>query len=148
LLALRSLEAAASEGEQERAMKDMRAAATMGSGHAQFFLGNRYQHGQGVPQDPDRARRYFGLCAAQGEAQCQYRLAALLYQMPERRERDYIRAIALFELAAEQNHEEAKAHAVRETAKLTESQRTWKDSLKQQLAPPQSLRTANPAAKP
>jgi TPR repeat protein len=43
----------------------MREASVLGSPQAQFYLGNRYETGNGVPREMDRARRYFRLCAAQ-----------------------------------------------------------------------------------
>jgi len=117
----------------EKGLQEMREAATLGSRQAQFYLGNRYETGDGVTREPDRARRYFRLCAAQGVAPCQYRLGRLLYDAPDRRERDYLQAIALFQLAAEQNLAEAKQLASNEAPKLTAEQSTWVASLKRQI---------------
>ncbi len=111
----------------------MRAAATLGSRQAQFYLGNRYENGDGVPRELDRARRYYRLCAAQGVALCQYRLGLLLYQAPERRERDYLQAIALFQLAAEQGLTEANHLVSSEAPKLTAEQSSWVSTLKSQI---------------
>jgi TPR repeat protein len=44
----------------------MRQAAMLGSPQAQFHLGVRYEKGDGVAPEPDRARRYYRLCATQG----------------------------------------------------------------------------------
>ena len=111
----------------------MREAAILGSRQAQFNLGNRYEKGDGVPSDSERARRYYRLCAAQAVAMCQYRLGRMLYDAPNRRERDYVQAIALFQLAAEQGLSEAKQMAAAETPKLTAEQSAWVTTLKRQI---------------
>jgi TPR repeat protein len=64
---------------------------------------------------------------------CQYRLGRLLYEGSNRRERDYVQAVALFELAEEQGIAEAKRLAGQESARLTEEQRKWVASIKQQI---------------
>lgn len=111
----------------------MRQAAALGSPQAQFHLGTRYEKGNGVPSEPDRARRYFRLCAVQGIALCQYRLGRLLFDEPERPERDYVQAVALFQLAGENGVQEAKDIASKEAANLTPAQSTWVNTLKTQL---------------
>ena len=111
----------------------MRKSATLGSAQAQFYLGNRYEKGDGVPHELDRARRYFRLCATLGVALCQYRLARLLFDDPARAERDYIQAVAWFQLAASQGLSEAEQIATRETANLTSAQTGWVNTLKSQL---------------
>ncbi len=116
-----------------KGLQEMRAAATLGSNQAQFYLGNRYETGNGVPQEPDRARRYYRLCAAQGVALCEYRLGRLLYNAQERPERDYLQAIALFQLAAEQGLPDAQQLASLEGPKLTGEQSGWVATLKRQI---------------
>lgn len=130
-VALQRIEGRDLPRDVDKGLEEMSDAATLGSRQAQFYLGNRYE--AGVPREPERARRYFRLCAAQGVASCQYRLGRLLYDAPERRERDYLQAIALFQLAAEQNLAEAKPLASRETPKLTAEQSIWVASLKQKI---------------
>jgi TPR repeat protein len=117
----------------EKGLEEMRQAAVLGSPHAQFYLGNRYEKGNGVPRELDRARRYFRLCAAQGVAMCQYRLGRLLLDAPDRPERDYVQAVALFQLAGEQGLQEAKDIASREAANLTPAQSNWVNALRAQL---------------
>ena len=117
----------------DRGLEEMRQAATLGSSQAQFYLGNLYEKGNGVPREVDRARRYFRLCAAQGVDVCQYRLGILLLDAPDRPERDYVQAVALFQLASEQSLQEAKDISSRETANLTPAQSKWVDTLKTQL---------------
>jgi TPR repeat protein len=132
-IALRRIDGPDLQRDIDKGLQEMREAATLGSRQAQFYLGNRYETGNGVPRELDRARRYFRLCAAQGVALCQYRLGRLLYYAPDRRERDYLQAIALFQLAAEQNLAEAKQLAFSEVLKLTAEQSTWVASLKRQI---------------
>jgi TonB family protein len=114
-------------------LREMRQAATLGSLQAQAHLGQRYELGEGVPRELDRARRYYRLCAAQGVGLCQYRLGRLLYEAEGRRERDYLQAVALFQLAAGQGVNEAKDLASSETPKLTAEQRGWVTTLKGQI---------------
>jgi TPR repeat protein len=117
----------------DKGLQEMRAAATLGSSPAQFYLGNRYEKGDGVPLELDRARRYFRLCAAQGVALCQYRLGRLLYDATDCRERDYVQAVALFQLAAAQGLKEAQRVASSEEPQLTAEQRKWVNTLKDQI---------------
>ena len=105
----------------------------MGSRQAQLYLGQRYETGDGVPLELDRARRYYRLCAAQALAICQYRLGRLLYDAPQRPERDYLQAIALFQLAAEQNLIDAQLIASQDASKLSPEQSAWVNTLKRQI---------------
>lgn len=117
----------------EKGLQEIREAATLGSRQAQFYLGTRYETGNGVPLELDRARRYYRLCAAQGAALCQYRLGRLLYYANDRRERDLMQALALFQLAAEQGLPEAKQVIAQDTTRLTAEQTSWISSLKRQI---------------
>jgi len=132
-IAARRIEGIDLARDKDKGLQEMREAAMLGSRQAQFYLGSLYDTGDGQPREPDRARRYFRLCAAQGVALCQYRLGRLLYDAAARRERDYLQAIALFQLAAEQNFAEAKPIVSIETPKLTDEQSTWVASLKRQI---------------
>jgi TonB family protein len=117
----------------EKGLEEMRQASILGSPQAQFHLGNRYEIGDGVPRELDRASRYYRLCAAQGVALCQYRLGNLLLEGSNRRERDYVQAVAWLQLASEQGLKEARDIAARETANLTPAQSNWVNSLRVQL---------------
>lgn len=116
-----------------KGLQEMREAATLGSHQAQYHLGRRYEKGDGVPRDPGRASRYYRLCAAGGVDVCQYQLGRLLYEAPERRERDYLQAVALFQLAAERGLPQAKELASGEAARLTTEQSRWVETLKKQI---------------
>jgi len=132
-IALRRIEGRDLPKDVEKGLEEMRQAAIMGSPQAQFYLGNRYEKGSGVPRELDRARRYYRLCAVQRVALCQYRLGGLLFEAPDRLERDYVQAVALFQLASEQGLQEAKEIASNETAKLTPAQTNWVNTLKTEL---------------
>lgn len=132
-IAMRRIEGRDLSRDSDKGLQEMRDAATFGSRQAQFYLGSHYETGDGVTRDPDRARRYYRLCAAQGVGVCQYRLGRLLYNEPERTERDYIQAIALFQLAAEQGMAEAQQAVSLDIPKLTSDQIDWVASLKRQI---------------
>ena len=68
-----------------------------------------------------------------GNLVCEYRLGKLLFDNPARAERDYVQAVAWFQLAAEQGSAEAQDIASRETANLTSEQSKWTKTLKEQL---------------
>ncbi len=131
-VARRQLEA---EGLQSdgKGFGTMRRASILGSVKAQFYLGNIYATGSGVSKDAGRARQYFRLCAAQGAGPCQYRLGSLLMDEPGRKERDYVQAVAWFQLAAQQNIKEAREITTTEEARLTPEQTKWVATLKNQL---------------
>jgi TonB family protein len=132
-IAVRKIEGRDLPKEIEKGLAMMREASVLGSPQAQFYLGNRYETGTGVPQELDRARRYFRLCAAKGVPMCQYRLASLMFDAPDRPERDYVQAVAWFQLAGEQGIPEARDIVANEAAKLTSAQTSWLTTLKAQL---------------
>jgi len=61
----------------------------------------------------------------------QYRLGRLLYDAPQRLERDYLQALALMQMAADQNV--AEALVASETSTLTAEQSSWVENLKRQV---------------
>ena len=106
---------------------------TVGWSAAQLYLGDLHESGTGVPADPERARRYYGLCASRENPECQVRLARLLLALPNRRERDYLQAIAWIQLAADRGNPAARALAEKESPQLTSEQVEWVNRLKVQL---------------
>jgi TPR repeat protein len=68
-----------------------------------------------------------------GEAPCQVRLAKLLLDRADRRERDLVQAIAWLELAADHGSMHAKM-MLDEQRNLSEKQLAWVAKLKPQLA--------------
>jgi TPR repeat protein len=132
-VAFRSLQAGGDPSGMERQRQALRDAAVLGSIEAQFYLGQAYEAGTGVPQEPDRARRYFRLCAIKGEPLCQYRLGRLLLEKAGRSEDDYLQAIAWLQLAADQKVGEGRTILDREQPQLSTAQAavvsTWKSQL-------------------
>jgi TPR repeat protein len=118
---------------KSKGWKLIRTAAILGSAQAQFFLGASYEAGLGLPKDAGRARQYFRMCAAQGDATCQYRIGQLLLTPPKRIESDYLQGLAWLDLAADQNMTNAIAFMSRERPRLTARQAEWVDRLKSQL---------------
>jgi TonB family protein len=122
--------------DPEKAWTMIRDAAILGSVKAQFALGLACEKGTGTPKDPERARRYFRLCAAKGEPYCQLHLARLLFENRDQSDDQYLQALAWFELAADHDVAEARSVVDQERPKLTPAQvavvRTWKIQLGQQ----------------
>ena len=131
------LEAKQSPADIEKGIQLFRDAAMLGSKQAQYALAARYKAGDGLPRDQERARYFFRLCAAGGDVNCQFRLGKLLFELPARRERDYLQAIAFLQLAADQGVAQAKSLADAETARLNPEQVRWVNKLKVQLVRPQ-----------
>jgi len=121
--------------DEAKGMRMIEDAARLGSYQAQAYLGNYFADGEGQPRDAERARRSFRLCAAAGHADCQVRLAKLMLAAPDRRERDYVQAIAWLELAADQGKREATELVEREAGHLTSEQVKAATRLKAQLVP-------------
>ena len=119
--------------DPEAGIKSIHEAAVLGSTAAQFYLGSRYERGDGVPPDLDWARRYFRLCAAAREAACQFKLGQMLLMRPDRREHDYIQAIAWLQLASDQGFSPARDFLNKESPRLTATQIEWADKLRAQL---------------
>jgi TPR repeat protein len=108
-------------------------AAVLGSRQAQFFLGAAYESGDEVPQSDDRARHYFRLCAAEGETPCQVRLALLLMQNANNKDREFLQALAWLDLAAEHGDLQARMILDREQSGLSPQQISWVSKLKEQF---------------
>ena len=115
-VALRSID---DPTDSSKAWEKMRRASTLGSVEAQYFLGDRYERGDGVRQSTDEAKNHFRLCAAKGQPECQYRLAKLMFDSPNRQDYEYEQAVAWFQLAADNGVREARALIEREKPNLT-----------------------------
>lgn len=133
-VAMQALKAGGDPSEIEKQRQNMRDAALLGSTQAQFYLGEIYEAGIGAGPDPDRARRYFRLCAAKGVALCEYRLGRLLMAKGDASNDDYAQGVAWLELAAEQEVAEARTLLQQEQPKLSAAQtelvQTWKTQLR------------------
>ncbi len=133
-LARRHLDGQDVPADAAKGWKEMHAAARLGHRGAQFYLGSIYEKGGPLPANPARARDHYRLCAAQGVGLCQFRLARLLLEQPERRDREYIQALAFLQLAAAANIDGAAPLLAAESPKLTPDQVKWIDSLKREIA--------------
>jgi cell division septation protein DedD len=67
------------------AIDKLRTAASAGEPESQFQLGQAYQLGKGVPQDPDMAMMWYRRAASQGHAQASDELGFVLFSHSQRR---------------------------------------------------------------
>lgn len=81
-------------------------AASLGYPEAQFFLGNMYEFGEGVPQDWAIAREWYELAANNGELNAQMNLARI-YQKGRGCEKDATKAALWYLEAAKRGDEQA-----------------------------------------
>lgn len=114
-------------------MKLIRDAALRGSVQAQYYLGSVAEQGVGQAPDPERARRYYRLCAAARNSTCQFKLGQMLLARENRQEHYYVQGIAWLELASEQGSGQAKALLDKERPTLSPTQIEWVQKLKPQL---------------
>lgn len=119
--------------DSEKGLALVRDAAMLGSPDAQFTLGDMYERGAGVAMDLERAKSYFRLCAASGTPECEFQLGKLLLATPQRKERDWLQAIAWVELAEDHKLAMARGVVEPELAKLTAEQAQSVAQLKSQL---------------
>ena len=75
--------------------------AEQGDVEAQYLLGLKYEHGEGVPQDYVEARKWFLKAAEQGNAEAQS-ILGIFYMNGEGGPQDYVEARRWFLKAAEQ----------------------------------------------
>lgn len=130
---MRALTARDIPQDHDRGLAQLREASMWGSAQAQYFLGDHYEKGSALPHDPLHARLYFRLCAVHGDALCQFRLGSLLLAKPDRSDQDRIQAVALLQLAAERDVNDAKEIAAKETATLTPDQSARVAAIKSQF---------------
>ncbi len=91
--------AAYKRGDYATAVREWRPLAEQGDAVAQYYLGNLYRTGQGVPQDYAEAAKWFRKAANQGDANAQYNLGVKHYNsLPQ----DYAEAAKWFRKAANQ----------------------------------------------
>jgi len=84
-----------------------RARAEKGDAEGQFYLGNMYDSGDGVPQDDAEAVRLYRLAAEQGYTGA-YEVLGRMYHGGRGVPQDYVEAVRLYRLAAEQGYAEAQ----------------------------------------
>ncbi len=93
--------AAYMRGDYATAVREWRPLAKQGDAAAQYYLGNLYRTGQGVPQDYAEAEKWFRKAANQGNADAQYNLGVIYdrgYGVPQ----DYVQAHMWYSLAEAQ----------------------------------------------
>ena len=84
------------------AVREWRPLAEQGDAVAQYYLGNLYRTGQGLPQDYAEAAKWFRKAANQGNADAQYNLGVIYdkgYGVPQ----DYVQAQMWYSLAEAQD---------------------------------------------
>lgn len=92
-----------------RALEEWRPLAKRGNVEAQNMLGYMYRYGQGVSQDFDQARHWYGLAADKGHARAQNNLGAM-YRQGLGGPQDFQKALQWFRRAAEQGNGGAQNH--------------------------------------
>ena len=80
-------------------MEELRRLADQGDAQAQFELGFRYAHGQGVSRDDQEAAKWYRLAALQGHGGAQVHLGAM-YGQGHGVPKDYVLAHMWLNLAA------------------------------------------------
>ena len=92
------------DGANRLAVEKLITLASRGNLAAQYKLGQAYEKGLGVPQDPIEAVKWYRLAAKQGDADAQNSLGLLLIA----EQRDYPGAAQWFALAAKQGNADAE----------------------------------------
>ena len=95
--------AAYQAGDFATAIQELTPLAEVGNASAQYYLGNIYSDGQGVPQDNAEAVQWYRLAADQGNAFAQYNLGNM-YINGQGVPQDPAEAVKWFRLAAEQGY--------------------------------------------
>ena len=88
-------------GNFATALREWRPLAEQGIADAQFYLGQMYLKGEGVPQNDKTAIKWYTLAAKQGDAFAQYNLGQM-YRKGEGVPQDDKTAVKWYRLAAEQ----------------------------------------------
>ena len=94
-------EAAHNRGDYAAELKITRPLAAKGEAWAQYYLGQSYRSGRGVPQNYRDAAKWYRLAAAQGDAVAQ-RYLGWMYLDGKGVAQDYAEAVKWFRLAAAQ----------------------------------------------
>jgi len=94
-------------GVQAQTIDALRERAEQGDATAQYFLGDAYDFGKGVPEDDAEAVRWYRLAAEQGSARAQVNLG-FAYANGQGVPEDYAEAVRWYRLAAEQGDADAQ----------------------------------------
>ena len=87
-------------------MDVIREAAEQGDAEAQYKLGIAYSHGQGIPENPVEAVKWFRRAAEQGHEKAQFSLG-FRYNFGQGVDKNEVEAIKWYRRAAEQGNAEA-----------------------------------------
>ena len=96
--------AAAQSGDFATALREWKPLAEQGDADAQYFVGNMYRQGLGVPQDYKTAVKWYTLAAEQGYALAQFNLG-VMYDKGEGVIQYYVRAHMWGNLGASNGNE-------------------------------------------
>ena len=92
---------------QKEIVEQLRPWVEKGKAWAQFMLGCRYEHGEGVDQSYQQAAELYELSASQGFTTAQYNLGVMCRKV-QGVDQSYERAKEYYEAAARQGHAEAQ----------------------------------------
>ena len=112
---------AAQNGDFATALKEWKPLAEEGDAVAQYYLGQMYRRGEGVPEDYKEAVRWYKLAAEQGQAKAQYNLG-LMYALGEGVPQDRVYAHMWWNIAALTGDDSAKKNKKIVEKKMTSSQ--------------------------
>ncbi len=108
---------------------DLGQAAFMGDAKAELTLGDRYEQEHHLTE----AKRNFRLCAAAGDAVCQYRLGRLMVTGPDLNPNDFAQGVTWLEIARDHGNKQAAELYATEWAKLSSIQQDWVKQLRPHL---------------
>lgn len=93
--------------EQSDPVMRLRIEAEHGSAAAQYQLGLCYEHGDGIPKDPEEAVRWYHMAAQQGYMVAQFALG-ICYRMGMGVSQSDQQAVKWYRMAAQQGHSDAQ----------------------------------------
>jgi TonB family protein len=108
---------------------DIQQAAYLGDVSADVKIGDRCEREHNFSE----AKRYFRLCAAVGNANCEYRLGKLMVSGPDVNPNDFAQGVAWLEIAKDRRDKQASVLCDTEAAKLSSIQQDWVAQLKPRL---------------
>lgn len=108
---------------------DLEQAAYMGDVKADLTLGDRWERAHKLTE----AKRNFRLCAAAGDASCEYRLGRLMVTGPDTNPNDFAQGVTWLEIARDRGDKQAAVLYEAAWAKLSTIQQDWVRQLKPHL---------------
>ena len=106
---LNEAEAAYKKRNYKVAIKEFQQLAAQGNASAQFWLGDAYEYGKGVPQDYAQAMEWYRKAAEQGDTRAQFWLG-VAYEYGKGVPLDYAQAMEWYRKAAEQGESSAQTN--------------------------------------